>query len=127
MGTSCGRRNTVHVLVKPTEKPEPPSKQEEIRRRKSQIFINEEYESSFLEFSTPRTGKQIKWKRGELIGEGAYAKVFQCMNTETGELLAVKHFALGEDVQKGFANMKKEVSLLKTLDHPNVVSISRPT
>ena len=121
MGTTCYRRNSAHILAKPIERPEPLSKQEEIHRRRSQLFLSQEYESSFIEFSTPRTGKHIKWKRGELLGEGAYAKVFQCMNTETGELLAVKHFSLGKNIQKEFNNMKKEVSLLKTLDHSNVV------
>mmetsp|Transcript_29499 Transcript_29499/g.29233 ORF Transcript_29499/g.29233 Transcript_29499/m.29233 type:complete len:277 (-) Transcript_29499:89-919(-) len=46
------------------------------------------------------------------------------MNIETGELLAVKHFKLTDDpnkIQKEFTLMKKEVSLLRQLDHSNIV------
>ncbi|CAG9317571.1 unnamed protein product [Blepharisma stoltei] len=102
----------------------PGNNAELIRRKKSQLFLTDDSESTFVELSTPRTGRLIRWKRGEIIGEGAYAKVYQCMNIETGELLAVKHFQLTDDptkIQKDFTLMKKEVSLLKQLDHPNIV------
>lgn len=32
----------------------------------------------------------IKWKRGELLGEGAFAKVYLALNEDTGEPMAVK-------------------------------------
>jgi hypothetical protein len=28
---------------------------------------------------------------GTLIGEGAYGKVYECLNEDTGEILVVKH------------------------------------
>ena len=115
MGTVCCRREAVKVFENPSEI---------IERKKRTLFINDEYESSFIEFSTPRSGKAIRWRKGQLIGQGAFAQVFQCLNMETGELLAVKHFTLSDDpnrIQKEFTNMKKEVSVLKTLEHPNIV------
>ena len=71
------------------------SKQEiHLSVRRSKIFQTEGSESNFLDLSSPRSGRLIKWKMGELVGEGAYAKVYQCMNLRTGELMAVKHFVV---------------------------------
>ena len=33
---------------------------------------------------------EVMWARGELLGEGAYGKVFAGLNQLTGELMAVK-------------------------------------
>lgn len=67
---------------------------EHIRKKKNQLFNTDISETNFAELSTPRSGKLIKWRRGEMIGEGAYAKVYQCLNLGNGEFLAVKHFAV---------------------------------
>jgi len=43
---------------------------------------------------------------------------------DTGELLANKHFHIGENptkVEKEFFNYKREVLVLKQLNHPNVI------
>jgi hypothetical protein len=69
-------------------------KDEQLRIRRTLIFNTSVSEDSFLDLSTPRSGVAIKWKRGDLIGRGAYAEVFQCMNLKTGELMAVKHFTV---------------------------------
>lgn len=67
---------------------------EQLKIRKNLIFHTDGSESTFMDLSTPRSGKTIKWRRGDLIGEGAYAKVYQCLNLKNGELLAVKHFVV---------------------------------
>jgi serine/threonine protein kinase len=80
-------------------------------------------DSDFIEISCPQ-GRPIRWKRGEKLGEGAYAVVYQCLNLDTGRLHAVKHFKFSEDpakVQKEFASLKREVTLMRLLDHPNIV------
>lgn len=33
----------------------------------------------------------IRWQRGEVLGQGAFGKVYMGMNLDTGELMAVKH------------------------------------
>jgi serine/threonine protein kinase len=68
--------------------------QNSIERRKKLIFHSDVIENNFMELTSPRSGIQIKWRKGELIGEGAYAKVYQCINLATGELLAVKSFTV---------------------------------
>jgi serine/threonine protein kinase len=80
-------------------------------------------DSGFIEISCPQ-GRPIRWKRGEKLGEGAYAVVYQCLNLDTGRLHAVKHFRFSEDpnkVLKEFANLKREITLMRLLEHPNIV------
>lgn len=60
--------------------------------RKSRVFC-----SILQSPSPPKAVKQndeqvavIRWRRGELIGCGAYGQVYMGMNLDSGELLAVK-------------------------------------
>src|SRR5574343_289839 len=66
----------------------------------------------------------VHFRLGNLIGEGAYGKVFECLNVETGEILAVKHVELSGDSKKivnEISNLKKEISLLRNLKHKDIV------
>lgn len=66
----------------------------------------------------------IHWKQGSLLGEGAYGKVYECLNIETGEILAVKHVELSGDRQtvvREITSLKKEIMLLRGLKHKNIV------
>jgi serine/threonine protein kinase len=71
------------------------------------------------------TKKQLfSYKKGQLLGKGAFGEVFECLNLNTGELLAVKTVKISgkwEKVVKYIKNLKQEISLLKTLNHKNVV------
>lgn len=63
------------------------------RSARSILMHTEDSETTFYEMSSNlKSAKSVKWKRGQLIGEGAFAKVYQCLNVETGELIAAKHF-----------------------------------
>ena len=99
MGTGCTAHSSVHAEV-----PSANNKlkltlhglpnEEELSKRKSLIFQNKSLESNFIELAYPKSGKLIKWRRGDIIGEGAYAKVYQCINSVNGELYAVKSFTV---------------------------------
>ena len=41
--------------------------------------------------------RTIKWKRGEILGQGAFGIVYLGLNIDTGELMAVKQMSI-EDV-----------------------------
>jgi len=46
------------------------------------------------------------------------------LNIDTGELLAIKHFHISDNpdrIEREFYNYKREVLILKGLDHPNVI------
>jgi len=72
----------------------------------------------------------FKWVKGDLIGKGTYGRVYLALNATTGEMIAVKQVELPttasdrDDVrQKGMVTaLKAEISTLKDLDHPHIVS-----
>lgn len=72
-------------------------------------------------------GQNISWKKGELLGTGAFGCVYQALNLDTGQLMAVKQVLLRNDEgsrqrqSAQVAELEKEVELLKQLDHPNIV------
>ncbi|KAG6494302.1 hypothetical protein ZIOFF_049326 [Zingiber officinale] len=69
----------------------------------------------------------IRWRKGELIGCGAFGHVYMGMNLDSGELLAVKQVLIGkngaskEKAQAHIRELEEEVKLLKNLSHPNIV------
>ncbi|XP_047332952.1 mitogen-activated protein kinase kinase kinase NPK1-like [Impatiens glandulifera] len=69
----------------------------------------------------------IRWRKGELIGSGAFGRVYMGMNLDSGELIAVKQVLIpvnGASKEKAQAHIKEleeEVKLLKNLKHPNIV------
>ncbi|XP_020672824.2 mitogen-activated protein kinase kinase kinase NPK1-like isoform X2 [Dendrobium catenatum] len=69
----------------------------------------------------------IRWRKGELIGCGAFGHVYMGMNLDSGELLAVKQVLLGnsnaskEKAQAHIRELEEEVKLLKNLSHRNIV------
>ena len=69
-------------------------------------------------------GDVIQWKRGHVLGRGAYGTVY-CGLTNQGALIAVKQIELNvTDMNRAEAEYEKiteEVDLLKTLCHENIV------
>ncbi|XP_025603653.1 mitogen-activated protein kinase kinase kinase NPK1 isoform X1 [Arachis hypogaea] len=69
----------------------------------------------------------IRWRKGELIGCGAFGQVYVGMNLDSGELLAVKQVLIAassaskEKAQAHVKELEEEVKLLKDLSHPNIV------
>lgn len=66
----------------------------------------------------------IRWQRGDLVGQGMFGKVYQALNLDTGELLAVKTYQLNQNLRVAeieLMNIKRELLILKSLDHPNIV------
>ncbi|XP_078439481.1 mitogen-activated protein kinase kinase kinase NPK1-like [Wolffia australiana] len=69
----------------------------------------------------------IRWRKGELIGCGAFGHVYMGMNLDSGELLAVKQVFIGtsnaskQKAQDNIRELEEEVKLLRKLTHPNIV------
>ncbi|KAH9765182.1 mitogen-activated protein kinase kinase kinase 3 [Citrus sinensis] len=69
----------------------------------------------------------IRWRKGELVGCGAFGRVYMGMNLDSGELLAVKQVLIAansaskEKTQAHIRELEEEVKLLKNLTHPNIV------
>ncbi|XWS54017.1 hypothetical protein CRYUN_Cryun10bG0051800 [Craigia yunnanensis] len=69
---------------------------------------------------------QIRWRKGELIGCGAFGRVYMGMNLDSGELLAIKQVLIAanaskEKTQAHIRELEEEVKLLHNLSHPNIV------
>ncbi|XVF31324.1 hypothetical protein REPUB_Repub16aG0135900 [Reevesia pubescens] len=85
--------------------------------RKSRVFSKPSSPSPSL----------IRWRKGELIGSGAFGRVYMGMNLDSGELLAVKEVLIAansaskEKAQAHVRELEEEVKLLKNLSHPNIV------
>ncbi|VVA90565.1 unnamed protein product [Arabis nemorensis] len=97
--TSCIRKS--RVLIKPSSSPPP---------------------TTTVEMAPP-----ISWRKGQLIGRGAFGTVYMGMNLDSGELLAVKQVLIAancaskEKTQAHIQELEEEVKLLKNLSHPNIV------
>ncbi|KDO17608.1 ste/ste11/ste11-unclassified protein kinase [Saprolegnia parasitica CBS 223.65] len=76
--------------------------------------------------SLPWHRSRIEWKKGELIGEGTFGKVYKGLNCKTGELFAVKAIDLGigtddDDDKKKLAKLGEEIAVMKELQHVHIV------
>eukprot|EP01065_Artemidia_motanka_P045055 TRINITY_DN6528_c0_g1_i1.p1 TRINITY_DN6528_c0_g1~~TRINITY_DN6528_c0_g1_i1.p1 ORF type:complete len:917 (+),score=247.54 TRINITY_DN6528_c0_g1_i1:372-2753(+) len=68
--------------------------------------------------------KELRWKRGVVIGQGAFGTVFVGLNSQTGEQMAVKSIEFNhfdKDIKKKITALQNEIALMKNLDHPSIV------
>lgn len=60
----------------------------------------------------------------ELIGEGSFAKVYKCLEKESGKTFAVKELQIGQNISDMEA-IREEMEIWKGLEHENIVSLYR--
>lgn len=95
--------------------------------RKSRIGLLAKLQPPALPASRKVDAPQIRWRKGELIGRGAFGSVYMGMNLDSGELLAVKQVLIApnsaskEKTQAHIKELEEEVKLLKNLSHQNIV------
>lgn len=63
------------------------------------------------------------YERIEKIGEGTYGVVYKARNRVTGKLAALKKIRLESEEEGVPSTAVREISLLKELKHPNIVSL----
>jgi len=69
----------------------------------------------------------LTWQLGQRIGRGAFAEVFQAINAETGELMAVKQVSLPTDgpedgrAAAAVQALRREIDLMRELEHRHIV------
>uniref|UniRef100_A0A8C9MEW1 cyclin-dependent kinase n=1 Tax=Serinus canaria TaxID=9135 RepID=A0A8C9MEW1_SERCA len=62
------------------------------------------------------------FQKVEKIGEGTYGVVYKARNKVTGEVVALKKIRPGTRETEGVPSTAiREISLLKELNHPNIV------
>jgi len=68
--------------------------------------------------------KPLDVKIGDIIGEGAYGKVYKVLNIGTGNFIAMKQIDLNDSPEKptvDIGSFQTEVDLYRTLEHENIV------
>eukprot|EP01043_Picozoa_sp_COSAG02_P037408 COSAG02_NODE_2803_length_8002_cov_3.625712_4_plen_407_part_00 len=70
--------------------------------------------------------RRFNWQKGELLGVGAFGRVYMGLDTDTGQMLAVKQVTLGGHASsrqfiEQMRSLETEISLLRPLNHPNIV------
>jgi len=65
------------------------------------------------------------WKRGQKLGEGTFGEVYIATHEKTGEVAALKKIKLECEDEGVPGTTLREVSLLKELQHQNVVQCVR--
>ncbi|KAI9826775.1 MAG: ATP binding [Phylliscum demangeonii] len=89
----------------------------------------EEQDEELTRFIADDTWDNIKWKKGALIGQGAFGSVFLALHEFTGGVMAVKQVEMPSDSgtqmdrqkQSMVAALKHEIGLLRELQHENIV------
>lgn len=84
-----------------------------------------------LPCSTPRLYRHTRYKalekpgkKGELqpaVGEGTYGVVYKAQDIVTGELVALKKIKQADEGEGIGGTTLREISILKELDHTNIV------
>jgi cyclin-dependent kinase len=64
-----------------------------------------------------------QYQKLEKIGEGTYGIVYKAKDKKTGELLALKKIRLEAEDEGIPSTAIREISLLKQLQHPNIVRL----
>jgi len=60
----------------------------------------------------------------KLIGEGSFAKVYKCLEKESGNVYAVKELQIGNEASD-MKTIREEMEIWKSLQHENIVSLHR--
>ncbi|XP_028027484.1 mitogen-activated protein kinase kinase kinase 4 isoform X1 [Bombyx mandarina] len=63
----------------------------------------------------------FKWQRGLKIGAGSFGKVYTVVNTESGQLLAMKELSVGAGDRRGLQRAANELRVLEGVAHPHLV------
>uniref|UniRef100_A0A452HBA1 Uncharacterized protein n=1 Tax=Gopherus agassizii TaxID=38772 RepID=A0A452HBA1_9SAUR len=66
----------------------------------------------------------INWRRGKLLGQGAFGRVYLCYDVDTGRELAAKQVQFDPDspeTSKEVSALECEIQLLKNLQHDRIV------
>ena len=67
-----------------------------------------------------------KYQKIEKIGEGTYGVVYKARNRVSGELVALKKIRLEAEDEGIPSTAIREISILKELQHPNIVRWEPP-
>ncbi|XP_037296809.1 mitogen-activated protein kinase kinase kinase 4-like isoform X2 [Manduca sexta] len=95
------------------------------QRRERQLVENKRVGRVLEPAVTPYEPKlrqlTFKWQRGLKIGAGAFGKVYTVVNTESGQLLAMKELSVGAGDRRALQRAANELRVLEGVVHPHLV------
>eukprot|EP01063_Lacrimia_lanifica_P035551 TRINITY_DN6808_c0_g1_i1.p1 TRINITY_DN6808_c0_g1~~TRINITY_DN6808_c0_g1_i1.p1 ORF type:complete len:1140 (+),score=225.76 TRINITY_DN6808_c0_g1_i1:118-3537(+) len=68
--------------------------------------------------------KTVQWRKGDLLGQGGFGKVYLGYNQETGTLMAVKSIEFSstdKQLKQRLQQLALEIKIMAPLDHPHIV------
>ena len=79
---------------------------------------------SLMHLASSLSNITMRWTQGRFIGSGTFGTVYQGVNLDTGELIAVKEIRLQDPhtIPQTVAAIKDEMTVLEMLNHPNIVT-----
>lgn len=64
-----------------------------------------------------------RYQRTDKIGEGTYGIVYKAIDKQTNDIVALKKIRLEHEDEGVPSTAIREISLLKEIDHPNVIRL----
>jgi mitogen-activated protein kinase kinase kinase len=88
------------------------------------LEASNEVDRSLAYLSSTATNFTMRWQQGHFVGGGTFGNVYAAMNLDTGQLMAVKEIRLQDPklIPTVATQIKDEMRVLESVDHPNVVS-----
>ncbi|TPX07013.1 uncharacterized protein E0L32_011081 [Thyridium curvatum] len=88
------------------------------------LEASNEVDRSLAYLSSTATNFTMRWQLGHFVGGGTFGNVYAAMNLDTGHLMAVKEIRLQDPklIPTIATQIKDEMRVLESVDHPNVVS-----
>ena len=63
----------------------------------------------------------FKWQRGIKVGEGQFGKVYTAVNTDSGQMMAVKEIRFQHNDHQTIKDVAEEIKIFEELNHPGLV------
>lgn len=94
-----------------------------LRSQKSNLGVSLPFISQDSMGNNTGINSSIRWKRAEVLGQGAFGVVYLGLNLDSGELMAVKHmnYALQDMSRRELTSLENEINMLRSFRHPNIV------
>ncbi len=88
------------------------------------LEASNEVDRSLAYLSSTATNFTMRWQQGYFVGGGTFGNVYAAMNLDSGQLMAVKEIRMQDPklIPSIATQIRDEMRVLESLDHPNVVS-----
>ncbi|XP_052739781.1 mitogen-activated protein kinase kinase kinase 4 isoform X2 [Bicyclus anynana] len=94
------------------------ARDEKLQQSKS---VGKVLESTVKSYEPKLRQLTFKWQRGLKIGAGTFGKVYTVVNTESGQLLAMKELSIGAGDRRALQRAANELRVLEGILHPHLV------